>query len=138
MTKIIVIITETRNPSINFLNLKTMKNLIKVIVLFFVVSTLGVATLSAKTPPVINSDVDLEKAIKSVVDYPEIENNDMESTSVNVLFKIDFDGKIKVVKTEGCDKYCKEVRKSLEKLSIKESSMYGRYFSKKIRFELIK
>ena len=137
MTKFIVIITEPETRILT-LNLKTMKNLIKVVLLLFVLSTLGASTLSAKMPPVINSQVDLQKAIKTVVDYPNVEDKDAESTSVDVLFKIDFDGKIKVVKTKGCDKYCKEVCRSLEKLSINEASMYGRYFSQKITFKLIK
>ncbi|PLX23390.1 MAG: hypothetical protein C0599_04590 [Salinivirgaceae bacterium] len=115
-----------------------MKNLVKTLVLLFVVSTLSITTLSAKTPPAISTTQDLSKAIKTVIDYPMIEENDALTTSVDVLFKIDFDGHIKVLKADGCDKYCKKVIKSLERLNIVEEKMYGRYFSQTITFELIK
>jgi hypothetical protein len=115
-----------------------MKSLIKAIVLALVATVLSTTVLTAKTPPAINSTHDLEKAIKIAIDFPEVEGNDFECQSVNIIFKIDFDGSIKVVKTEGCDKLCQKVCKSLEKLSIEEASMYGRFFSKKITFKLIK
>jgi hypothetical protein len=133
-----VIGTETQNTKYKLLKPKKMKNLINAFTFIFAVSILTATTLSAKTPPAINSDQDLEKAIKTVVDFPTIEETDAVSTTVNVLFKVDFDGNVKVVETNGCDKYSKKVIKSLEILNITAEKMQGRYFKKTITFELIK
>lgn len=115
-----------------------MKNLVKTIALLFVVSSLSITALLAKTPPTISTTQDLNKAIKEVIDYPKIEKNDAQTTSVDVLFKINFHGSVNIIKVDGCEKYCKKVCKSLAKLNISEESMHGRYFQKTITFELIK
>jgi hypothetical protein len=114
-----------------------MKNIIKALALALTVSVLCTTTISAKTPPAINSNLELEKAIEAVIDFPDIENRDFNKETVNVIFKIDLNGQVVVKRIEGYDKICQDVRKSLEKLFIEEQSMYGKYFSKKITFKLI-
>ncbi|PLX18663.1 MAG: hypothetical protein C0599_11850 [Salinivirgaceae bacterium] len=115
-----------------------MKKLMNALVLVFVMSTISVTTLSAKEPVKVNSETELENAIKNVVEFPRIEDGDAKTTTIDMLFKVNSEGKIQVVSIEGTKKHCRKLRRSLKKLYITEESMYGKYFNKKITFELIK
>lgn len=115
-----------------------MKSIIKATLLALAVTFLFTAAVTAKTPPAINSNFDLDKAIDAVIDFPDIDNRDFKKESVNVIFKIGSEGQVEVKRIEGCEKLCNDIRKSIEKLSIEEESMYGKYCSKKITFKMIK
>lgn len=115
-----------------------MKRLIKNSALFIAAVALIMNTASAKTPPTIKSSADLEKAIKEVVDYPESVKTEELSGNLNIIFKIDNEGKIELKRSTGNPEFSKHVSQRLEELKVENPDLYGRFFSKKISFELRK
>ena len=96
-------------------------------------------TASAFTTPTVKETIssknELYSAIQKIVEYPEKGISLAKSGYVTTTFKVEKDGSVKVKELGGEIALKKDVKNQIEKISIKNNELYGKYYEIKIYFD---
>lgn len=96
-------------------------------------------TASAFTTPTVKETIssknELYSAIEKIVEYPEKGIDLAKSGYVTTTFKVNENGSINVKEVSGEIALKKYVKTQIERISIKNNELYGKYYEIKIYFD---
>ncbi|PLX20342.1 MAG: hypothetical protein C0599_09245 [Salinivirgaceae bacterium] len=114
--------------------MKTLKTLTTVILIAVLVNTASAFNFPAISATA-NSENELYTAIEQLIDYPAKGIDFAKSGYVTTTFKVDNNGWIEVKKVKGEKVLSNHVKKQLNRISVENPDLFGKYYTIKIYFD---